>query len=284
MANYFSYFPKVYYSGNTSSPDLDIVTNITTRLAFEDSLKNNFAAFYEYEIKDGETPEIIASKYYNNPERHWIVLLFNNIIDPQFDWPLDYRSFVNFLNTKYSGISNVTIQTAGTGYSNGYITFETVDGIGSGANAYFTVDSNGSIANVEIISRGTGYNQSPNVSVSGGNSDAILTCSLISDPISWSKGNIQSYYKVIKTTSQDVIDVQKLEVDSNTYANDTIMENGTNQNFTLADGSTINITISKETKTYFDYEIELNENKRKIKLLRAEFAPAIEKEFRNKVR
>ncbi len=284
MANFFAYYPKTYYSANSADPNLQLVTNITTRFAFEDSLKSNFAAFYEYEIKDGDTPEIIASKYYGNPERHWMVLLFNNIIDPQFDWPLDYRSYVNFLNSKYSGIANVTIQTAGTGYSNGYVTFQTVDGVGEGANAYYTVHANGAIANVQIISIGSGYLQAPNVSVTGGNNNAVLTSTLIADPIAWAKLNTHSYYKVKTSTTSTKTTIEKFQVDSNTYANDVIMQTGSNETYQLADGSSVNVIITKETKSYFDYENEVNENKRKIKLIRADFASDIEKEFKSKVR
>ena len=41
----------------------------------------------------GDTPEIIASKYYGDPEKHWIVLLANDIINPFFDFPLNYQEF-----------------------------------------------------------------------------------------------------------------------------------------------------------------------------------------------
>ena len=40
------------------------------------------------------------------------------------------------------------------------------------------------------------------------------------------------------------------------------------------------ITISKETRSYYDYEIEENENKREINLLKSEFIPEVEKEFK----
>ena len=48
----------------------------------------------------------------------------------------------------------------------------------------------------------------------------------------------------------------------------------------LTDGSIIRIQISKETQSHYDYEMELNESKRKIKLLKSEFVSSIEEEFR----
>jgi hypothetical protein len=55
-------------------------------------------------------------------------------------------------------------------------------------------------------------------------------------------------------------------------------------NFVLQDGSTIVQTISKEKQSYYDYENELNENKRSIKLLKPEFVSAVEKEFKKVIR
>lgn len=220
MAKYFNYFPKTLYSTDNKSNALDTVTNLIARFSFEQKLKDNSSVFYFYDIKEGDTPEIIARKFYENVERHWIVLLFNDIVDPQFDWPLDSRTLNEYINNKYSSSS---------------------------------------------------YADTANTSVSG---------------LSWAKSlsNVHSYYKVITETTSDKIDVQKLEVDSITYANNTLMQNGTNQNYLLGDGTSVNIKITKETKTYFDHELEENENKRKIKLLKPEFVTEVEKEFKRVVK
>jgi hypothetical protein len=113
MAQFFNYYPKTFYSSNTNSTGTDTVTNIITRFSFEDTLKQNSAAFYKYVIKDSDTPEAIADKYYGDSERHWIVLMFNDIIDPQFDWPLQYSSFIEYVDSKYTanGAANTTVQT-----------------------------------------------------------------------------------------------------------------------------------------------------------------------------
>ena len=91
----------------------ELVTNITSRFGFEQSLKDNSAVFYKYSIQDGDTPEIIASKFYGDPEKHWVVLAYNDIIDPQWDWPLDYNTFIKFVDDKYSanGSANVPAQS-----------------------------------------------------------------------------------------------------------------------------------------------------------------------------
>ena len=45
----------------------------------------------------------------------------------------------------------------------------------------------------------------------------------------------------------------------------------TTTTYTLQDGSITTETISKTTQTYYDYEVELNDNKRTIRLLKSEF-------------
>ena len=113
MAKFFNYFPKTIYTANTAVSGLDTVTNIIARFGFEKNLKENSAAFYKYSVQDSDTPEIIAHKYYENSERHWIVLMFNDIVDPQFDWPLKYETFIKYVDKKYTanGAANTTSQT-----------------------------------------------------------------------------------------------------------------------------------------------------------------------------
>ena len=40
------------------------------------------------------------------------------------------------------------------------------------------------------------------------------------------------------------------------------------------------MATTKETETYYQYEIKVNDEKRNIKILKPEFAPAVEEEFR----
>lgn len=215
MAKYFNYFPKTFYSANTNSVGLDSVTNIVARFGFENSLKQNSSAFYKYNIQESDTPEIIARKYYENPERHWIVLMFNDIVDPQYDWPLNEKVLINYIDAKYTanGSANTPSQTG----------------------LAWAMDTN----------------------------------------------NVHAYYKVVTRTSFDGTQtIEKLAVDSNTYAN--VVESTNSYN--LQDGTTITQVVTKEKESYYQYEVDLNESKREIKLLKPEFVPAVEKEFRKVIK
>lgn len=112
MANYFDKFPKTLYNINKSSSKVnnyEVVTNILVRLrVLSESLSSSFN-YYDYVVKDTDTPEILAEKFYGDPEAHWIILLTNNIIDPQYDWPLNSRNFDEYIISKYG--STATAQT-----------------------------------------------------------------------------------------------------------------------------------------------------------------------------
>jgi len=204
MSKYFNYFPKTLYTSDAENGV--VVTNIISRFAFEKSYRDNSAVYYEYDIQDSDTPEIIADKMYGNSERHWIVLMMNEIVDPQFDWPLDQRTIISYINDKYS-------------------------------------------ANASVGQTG----------------------------ISWAQQNTQSYYKIeTRTTNSTNTSIEKkIQIDSNAYTN----LSASITNVTLKDGNAITITITKETQSYYDYEINLNESKRKIKLIKPEFVNRLEEEL-----
>lgn len=100
MANFFNFFPKTPYILEKNG-ELTLTTNIITRIKFLDKIKNTISAYYSYDISEGETPESLAYKFYGMTQRHWIILLFNNIIDPQYDWFLDENSFKKYVDKKY---------------------------------------------------------------------------------------------------------------------------------------------------------------------------------------
>ncbi len=74
---YFSNFPKLITSDGKGNVNLS--TNLLARVNLVPNLLNNPSLFYKYNLQDGDTPEIIASKYYDNPYRYWIFLYGNNI-------------------------------------------------------------------------------------------------------------------------------------------------------------------------------------------------------------
>ena len=97
---YFSSFPVIPY-GSTDGT-VKNVTNLLRRVAIRTKVKSNAALYDTYNVKNGETPEIIADKLYEDPELHWGVLLINNVTDRYHDWPMSEQQFSTYVNEKYS--------------------------------------------------------------------------------------------------------------------------------------------------------------------------------------
>lgn len=119
MPRYFDYFPKTLYNYNETS--VDTATNLTAKIKFDDNLINNSVAYYQYDIADGETPEIIASKIYDDPEKHWALLMVNDVINPQNDWLMKEESLRLYINKKYEENANSSNNETGLEWSREHI-------------------------------------------------------------------------------------------------------------------------------------------------------------------
>ena len=113
---YFEKFSNISYDP-VGDKNYKIIKDILTRVKVREGLKGNLAVFEKYDIKDGETPEALAFEKYGSTNLHWVLLLFNEIIDPYYEWPLSVRDLEKYITNKYSdpnGIHHYKIaQTSG---------------------------------------------------------------------------------------------------------------------------------------------------------------------------
>lgn len=109
MSNYFSYFPTIDHDLTNVGQTVQL-TNILRRFKVKANVKNRTDVYYDYEIQAGDRADTIAAKYYGNSNHAWIVLHFNNIIDPIFDWPLFNDDFTNFIVGKYGSVVSAQSQ------------------------------------------------------------------------------------------------------------------------------------------------------------------------------
>ncbi len=97
---YFASFPKIKYD-SVGQGNPKIVTNLLRRVAIRTKVKDNTMLYDTYDVKNGETPESIADKLYDNPELHWIVMMVNDITDRYHQWPMMEQQFNTYVNEKY---------------------------------------------------------------------------------------------------------------------------------------------------------------------------------------
>jgi len=103
---YFNSLPKIIHTDNFGTSR--IFTNIISRISILPSILKNPLVYYKYDIQDGDTPEIIAHKYYGESYRYWIVMFANQLMDPQWDWPMSGNVLEKYIVNKYPTIDVYT--------------------------------------------------------------------------------------------------------------------------------------------------------------------------------
>lgn len=216
---YFENFPTILTTQPNGTSTLSL--NLMARTNIVPSLLNNPALYYKYTMQEGDLPELVANKYYNNPYRYWIFLYGNQTIDPQWDLGLSSENFKKYLIDKYKEKSGQT-----------------------------------------------GY-----------------------DVISWiqNKNNPEAikYYRKIVTTvdsSTNTTTINAFNVDEETY-ND-LPENLVTIKSFPADPisgiiSSVTTTISKDKVTIYDYEEQLNEYKKEVKIIDKTYTQEIENKLKS---
>lgn len=102
---YFSRFPLIPYSFD-NGVSYTLVSDVLRRISINKETKQNYSIIEEYQIQDGDTPETVSFKFYNDSQYHWIILILNDIIDPRFDWPLTETQLYDYAYNKYTGNIN----------------------------------------------------------------------------------------------------------------------------------------------------------------------------------
>ena len=148
MAEFFSQYPKLIYKGI-------IATDILARVALRENYANKVQLYYEYDLQEGDTPEIIASKYYGDPEKGWIIMFMNEIIDPIFDFPLSQQNFTLYLDKKYKDLG-AAIGMSGSVYAQATIN---PDPLGYSVDIITSDHNSGVVSTNTIYIDETAYNE-----------------------------------------------------------------------------------------------------------------------------
>lgn len=204
---FFGYFPVVTYGKN-------LVTDLFFRTKFKELVKNNTSVYYYYTVRDSDTPESIALKYYGDAMAHWVILYANDIVDPNYDWLLSSDKFNLYIRDKYGSIE-------------------------------------------------------------------------------YAKTNIHHYEKVVRsrdtatdvwTETRQVIDMDDARTDQaedlpyDVYS-DMAETFYPNISGTFKNGQSVEIVVSRNAISYFDWETEENEKKRNIRLIKKEYYDQITSEM-----
>ena len=216
---YFSNFPSISYSLDDNDLEFKLIKNPLTRVRFVREILQNVKIFYEYDFSDSDSPEIIAHKLYEDPNRYWMVMFSNDLIDPYYDVPLKDADLDSLLVHKYGSVANAQSQIHHYERRTNIVT-----------------NKDGNISENEYVTELQQYSYDFDTGL------------------------------VIENTLPTISNPVSISSESTEVAND-------------------GITITKTVKDYaisnYDYELNLNEDKRKIKLVRSELVSEIETQFKS---
>lgn len=110
MPSYFNQLPDFEYvsrlPGATIS-DYKKVKNIFKRGVLREDIFQNLAFFTKYQIKGNDRPDNVANDFYDDPTLDWLVMLCNNIVNLQSEWPLNRNDFETYLLDKYGSYAEI---------------------------------------------------------------------------------------------------------------------------------------------------------------------------------
>jgi hypothetical protein len=101
---YFEKFPQIVYSLDNGTTNF-VITDIFRRVIAKTESLTTATAYDDYDIQDGDTPEIVSDKVYNTVDLYWTILIANQILDPRWDWPVASNALSQYITDKY-GVGN----------------------------------------------------------------------------------------------------------------------------------------------------------------------------------
>jgi len=98
MSNYFKNFPRVLYNFGSGEKAVSF-QKLSLNVDIIDSIKDNVAAYIEYEIRDFERPDTLAHRLYGKSEYEWTFFLMNDHLKEQ-GWPMSLQDLYEYATTE----------------------------------------------------------------------------------------------------------------------------------------------------------------------------------------
>ena len=274
MSSFFNRYPTFTYADSTA-------TNIFIRTAIRDAIKNKVTVFFPYTITEGERPDIIAQDYYGSSKYDWLIYFANNIIDPYYEWPLSNYDFYAYIINKYGSVDEASQRIAfwRVNFSNddSIISTSAYELLNKDLKKYWTVDADfgtgfvrkaldttietNKVIEVEVSSS-EGFAVGDRITQSsGGDITATGFISLITDNTLVCRNILGEFVPGLDCTNKAVVSAV-------VYVN------------TIATNISYIEQPYWEYVTQYDYENELNEQRKHIQIIDKSFVLRIEKELR----
>ena len=125
---YFSIIPNLAYDEKPikypfSKSDYVTAKNFFRRYKVNENVFSSAVYFNKYAIRDGERPDSLAKRFYGNQFYDWVILITNNMVNAQYDWPMQnyelYKVLEQEFDDPYSQINHYEIKEAMGHYAAG---------------------------------------------------------------------------------------------------------------------------------------------------------------------
>lgn len=312
--SYFKYLPtsEFYNAGKISSSLLTPGTvgnlksisygvtlrDIMVRYRIRDDVLSSSTVFYPYTWKDSDSPDTLAKDYYGDEKKWWVVYYSNQAFDYKMDFPLPYDLFLETLARKYMGLYFATVSltfSAGTG------NFTVGEIVTDGEGFYGTVVAWDSMT--QILTLKKTYGPTPEIDPD----ETSVTIPFTSDTVDFTSDtalltadttsfddediNVTTITGLTSGAAWTLSEVDFIGPETLTPANKQTILTGLQTellHYVTTDGLIIDETayltgayVGATPVYIFDKEMEINEAKRRIKLLDKRYVAQITKEFEN---
>ena len=102
---YFSNLGDFLYVNRTrdgiNEGDYSLVKNLFKRAKLREDIYQDLNFFSKFDVLGDDRPDNVADLIYGDPTLDWVVLLSNNIVNVQSEWPLSQADFNRYITDKY---------------------------------------------------------------------------------------------------------------------------------------------------------------------------------------
>lgn len=280
MYTFFSNFPTITYNEN-------LAVNIIAKVKFNDVVKKLAVVYYPYTIIDGERPDMVASNYYGDGRYSWLIYLSNDIVDPYYEWPLTSREFEEYISKKYGSSNNAKRNIAywRVNWADDETTLDVsgYNALPSNRKKYFrpVLGYSGNIVNYVRSELDITVETNKTIAIAVANSTGFTVGDYITQSTS---GSISGSGFIKEISDNNIVAQNILGSFSNTSGS---IGNLISDNISSSVTNVVSISNGIPTDelaywTYvssYDYENEVNESKRYIRLIDRNYVSQIEKEI-----
>lgn len=277
MYNLFTKFPVIYYNSN-------LAVNILAKVKFNQAALKASAIYYPYTIREGERPDVIAANYYDDARYSWLIYMANDIIDPMHDWPMTEEELHKYIVKKYGSLEKA-VEGVAFWRTNWYeddtmLTVAAYNALPSRVKKYFNPILGGSGQTVSYERKQDDLTIDTNriQEISVANTSGFI----VGEQITQTSGNVVSASAFVKDIGEGVLRAHHIVGNfSNTFVRSVSSNNATVVigTTTTSDPIPNDESVYWTYVSYFDYENELNESKRHIRLVDKSYVDQIEKEM-----